>query len=188
MKGIHKRTIVVCKDCGLRYSKRNDTLKTWQGRCVCCTQKIIKGTTESRRRQSMMSRIQVLKQGGIPNANKFTSERTRGEKNNFWKGGITPLAQQIRTCTQYESWRLNIFMRDDFTCQECGIRGVYLHAHHIKPFYLIKEKNMIKTLDEARECDELWDLDNGITLCRKCHKSSGKHKIKNIATVEVVNP
>lgn len=34
---------------------------------------------------------------------------------------------------------------------------------------MILEKYNITCRDEARACSELWDLKNGITLCRKCH-------------------
>lgn len=100
-----------------------------------------------------------------------------GNKNHFWKGGITLLNHQIRGCFKYRQWRSDIFERDDFTCQICGIRGVYLEAHHIKKFYKIIEEYGIKTLEEALSCEELWNINNGVTLCRKCHNmTKGKEK------------
>lgn len=93
-----------------------------------------------------------------------------GEDNSNWKGGIHPIYQKIRNSPQYSEWRSMVFGRDLYTCRECGIRGTYFEAHHIKRFNdIIKQYNII-TLEEALLCEELWDLDNGITLCKKCHK------------------
>lgn len=52
-------------------------------------------------------------------------------------------------------WRESVFERDDFTCQECGVRGTYLEADHIKPW--------------AYFPDLRFELSNGRTLCRPCH-------------------
>ena len=93
----------------------------------------------------------------------------RGEKSSFWKGGITPLVLLIRNNFKYRQWRDDIFTRDNFTCQECGVRGHNLNAHHIKPFSKIIQFYEITTLEEAIQCDELWNINNGITLCEKCH-------------------
>ena len=30
----------------------------------------------------------------------------------------------------------------------------------------------IKSVDDARKCDELWDTNNGRTLCRDCHRKT----------------
>ena len=55
-------------------------------------------------------------------------------------------------------WRIKIFERDNYTCQECNNRGGRLQAHHIKSY---------------REYPELrHDLDNGETLCIDCHKQT----------------
>ena len=96
------------------------------------------------------------------------SEAHRGEKAYQWKGGQT-LNLIIRRCFQYRQWRSDIFTRDDFTCQFCGLKGVYLEAHHIKSFSKIIEEYQIKTLEEALNCEELWNINNGRTLCKKCH-------------------
>jgi hypothetical protein len=34
---------------------------------------------------------------------------------------------------------------------------------------ILKEYN-VKTLDDAHKCKELWDINNGRTLCINCHK------------------
>ena len=67
-----------------------------------------------------------------------------------------------------DNWRREVFKRDDYTCQECGIRGTYLEADHIKPFAYFPELR--------------YELSNGRTLCRKCHDKTkiGCKKMREI--------
>lgn len=113
---------------------------------------------------------------------KKSIENHKGPKHWRWKGGITPAMMQIRNCHKTRLWRSDVFKRDNYTCQECLSRGCYLEAHHIKPFSKIIEENNIKTLEQAEGCDELWDINNGLTLCSSCHNitKSNSYKLKNI--------
>lgn len=100
-----------------------------------------------------------------------------GSKNPSWKGGITPIMKAIRMSFKYRQWRSDIFTRDDWTCRECNKRAkrgeiLIIHAHHIKEFYKILEEYNIRTLEEALICEELWDINNGLTLCTDCHKKT----------------
>lgn len=97
------------------------------------------------------------------------SEENRGENASRWKGGITPLNKMIRESFEYREWVRKVFERDNYTCQKCKVRGGYLEVHHIKLFSLILKENNIKTLEDARNCEELWNVDNGITYCEDCH-------------------
>lgn len=104
------------------------------------------------------------------NAHKWGS----GNKHYKWKGGITPLNHAIRTSEKSKQWRKNVFEKDDYKCILCREKGGYLHAHHIKSFATIIRENNITTLDEALKCEELWDIKNGITLCKKHHNKGRK--------------
>jgi 5-methylcytosine-specific restriction endonuclease McrA len=83
------------------------------------------------------------------------SEKLRGEKSYMWKGGISRNHQLERQGVEFKIWRNSLFERDNYTCQSCGSKGVFLHPHHIKNF---------SDYPELR-----YDLNNGVTLCRKCH-------------------
>ena len=104
-----------------------------------------------------------------------SSETHIGEKNSNWKGGITPLRDAVRASTENLHWKLDVFARDGFNCQHCkGVTKRELNAHHKKPFAKVIQENNITTLDEAKVCKELWNIDNGITLCEDCHKLEHK--------------
>jgi len=102
-----------------------------------------------------------------------------GEDAGHWKGGITPLTHQIRNSFRYLQWRSDVFTRDDFTCQLCGVRGVYLEAdHYLKQFAILLKEYDIKSLEEALACEELWNINNGRTLCKTCHKETDTYLYK----------
>lgn len=84
----------------------------------------------------------------------------------------SPLYKQIRDCVKMQEWRKAIFQRDGYICQCCSKRGGTLNADHIKQFALILKENSIKTLEQAFECAELWQQDNGRTLCSECHRKT----------------
>ena len=95
-----------------------------------------------------------------------------GPNNPFWKGGITPVHRMVRVMPEYDLWRSKVFQRDNFTCQICGERDVVLNADHIVPFSYILLMEGIRNTADARVCDFLWDIDNGRTLCKSCHKAT----------------
>ena len=121
-----------------------------------------------------------------PQARKKISESKKGEKSHFWKGGVAELNDRIRHNPKNKEWRFKVYKRDNFTCQLCGKKAKWdkkrkeefkLNAHHIKKFSVIIKENNIKSIDDAIACKELWDINKGITLCKKCHyKIRGKEQ------------
>ena len=99
-----------------------------------------------------------------------------GSKCRFWKGGITELQYKIRNHFKYRQWRSDVFTRDNFTCQCCGDKkGGNLEAHHLKAKSLIIKENNITTIEQALMCEELWNINNGQTLCEKCHQKTDNY-------------
>lgn len=88
------------------------------------------------------------------------SKRT-GENAYHWKGGKTTRERKILMARlPYKLWRIGVMERDNWTCQNCGVRGVPLEAHHIKTW---------------AEYPELrYELSNGVALCLPCHNLTKK--------------
>jgi len=101
-----------------------------------------------------------------------------------WKGGITPANQKVRHSIEMRLWREAVFARDNWTCQgenhptnlpRRNGEGifVYLQAHHIKEFSKYPELR--------------FAIDNGLTLCKKCHNKTKKGRSKKIDKVGKLN-
>ncbi len=117
----------------------------------------LKGSKFSVERRREMSEYQKSHPIPKPWKNKKLPNRS-GVNHHNWKGGITPIHKKIRNSLEIKLWRESVFKRDDFTCQICGARGVYLQADHIKPFAFFPELR--------------FELSNGRTLCKFCHRKT----------------
>lgn len=133
----------------------------WLCRCDCGTEKIIDsaklilGKTKS----CGCLRIEMMQQKKYSAEElRRRSESRKGEKNPQWKGGVTPKHRAIRTSKEYKNWRTAVFIRDNYVCQDCGRKGGYLQAHHLKPFSVFP--------------DLIFEISNGQTLCVPCHKKT----------------
>lgn len=80
----------------------------------------------------------------------------KGERNGNWKGGNSG-SERHRAMggIEYKLWRADVFERDNYTCQKCNAKGIYLHADHIKEW--------------AKYPELRYDVSNGQTLCNSCH-------------------
>lgn len=99
----------------------------------------------------------------------------KGEKGSNWQGGIWSKNrteyQKYKGDFRWGIWRKEVFERDKYTCQDCGIKGNqtggYLEPHHIIPIREIVNNNQL---------DLIYEVSNGLTLCRKCHMKTFKRK------------
>lgn len=75
---------------------------------------------------------------------------------------------------KYKAWRLAVKRRDKFKCKKCGSRKK-LAAHHIKKW---ADHPLLR-----------YDVNNGITLCRKCHEMmSGQEEAFEQLCILLLNP
>lgn len=86
------------------------------------------------------------------------SERYKGARSHFWKGGVCKPNQLARQDYRYANWRKAVYDRDDYTCQICKKRGGKLNADHIQPWAQFPELR--------------FELSNGRTLCLSCHRKT----------------
>ena len=102
-----------------------------------------------------------IKTGLVPSV-RFVDNDPRITRENHWnwKNGISKVNKTERELAwysgKYRRWRKAIFTRDNYTCQDCGQIGGYLHADHIKPWALYPELR--------------YRTNNGQTLCVKSHQ------------------
>jgi DNA-directed RNA polymerase subunit RPC12/RpoP len=96
---------------------------------------------------------------GVANYVELFKGKFIGENSPVWKGGVE-YSRVERATHDYDVWRRTVFARDGYTCVRCGRKNgdgsrVELHAHHIKNW--------------TDYPDERYDIENGVTLCDKCH-------------------
>lgn len=110
--------------------------------------------------------VSIAKMSFAASGKKYSDETNlkkgcKKEKNPNWKGGVTKQNDLIRKTNVYKNWRKSVFERDNYTCQHCGEKEKVsgkLEADHIKPFAYFVELR--------------FDINNGRTLCKECHKKT----------------
>ncbi len=99
-----------------------------------------------------------------------TRNKMRGKNNHNWKGGISELDKAIRELPEMYIWKYNVMKRDNFCDCFTGLLGNHnLEVHHIKPLSIIIQEYNIKSIEDALKCEELWDIDNGVTMFKESH-------------------
>lgn len=107
------------------------------------------------------------------------------------KARVKTLNDYIRSLPEYYDWKLLILFRDLFTCKRCKVLGkmksdplgtgpILNVDHHPVSLNKIVKKYKITSIEEAVLCEKLWNIENGRTLCERCHyktKSYGRYKV-----------
>lgn len=134
----------ICEECGKEYKSGNKDSKI----CSECYRKKV----------GKMGAINLIAWNKEPTHNPFYGVHRYGEENPNFKPDKTDEERELqRGIIGYKKWRLQVYKRDKYTCQCCGDKkGGNLNAHHLNSYDTHKEKRL--------------DVDNGITLCDKCHK------------------
>lgn len=146
-KGLSSAITKNCEKCGTLF------YYVFSRKQKYCTYKCYRSVPVSKETREKL-RNACIKNGNIP-------PHPKGDKHPRWVNDRSLIAEKhrIRGSYAWRDWRKLVFERDRFTCQECGKMGVYLEPHHIVP-----------VRDNMNEL--LFDIKNGITLCRPCHKKT----------------
>lgn len=200
--GSHKPVVAVCEECGEYRVVEN---RRYRDLCLLCKRrtkeyrekigrskmgnKYNKGMrwsketrckmSEAARNRPPISDDTRRKMSKARTGHIFSSESCKkisisklGSANPSWKGGVTPVMKRVRQSPAYRNWRKAVFERDDYTCQICDERGGDLEAHHIEPVRNHKNDLLV------------YDIDNGITLCKDCHNKTKGREIEFIEQFE----
>ena len=114
------------------------------------------------------------------------SKQQIGERNPYWKGGITPISKHLRGCTK--QWDKNVRQTYDKKCALTGVKCTTTNStvHHLYGFNMIvQEAHVINNIEikpqiKDYEKEELqllenyvleWhkDTSNGVLLCNEVH-------------------
>jgi len=102
---------------------------------------------------------------------KAMKRRVRLGIHNFWKGGISKYYQQLNHSlrnSEWKHWREAVFKRDNYTCQKCGLRSGNGKAVYLEPHHIVSVKDCV----DMNFMELIYDIENGLTLCKECHKLS----------------
>lgn len=81
----------------------------------------------------------------------------------LWKGEdyIDPIVRKYNQ-RRLRKWSAEVRERDGHKCTNCGSQSKRLHSHHLIP------------IEQCINSEIEFDIENGITLCPKCHKAIHK--------------
>lgn len=147
--------------------------------CIVCGVKFLKHVSNVRNGEGLFcshlcaDKNMAITRKGIPRP------CVAKDKNHNWKGGISSPSSIVRNSIKYANWRDGVFARDKYTCQKCGQIGRTLHAHHKKRFSAILDDMsqnypLLALVDVSKNNSALWDVSNGVTLCKRCHTEEHK--------------
>jgi hypothetical protein len=98
----------------------------------------------------------VYKNSKYKRCSKCVGKFNRGENHYLFNPNKTDEERlDERHYAEYYQWRLEVYKRDNFTCQICGQEHGNINAHHLNSYTDYPEQRL--------------DIDNGATLCETCH-------------------
>lgn len=169
------RVKCICATCGKEFYRKPSTIESEKVYCsVECHRKALKKYNKLRVNkiktkcaycekeiEIVPSRLKYNERiyCSIECKNKGWSKYYCGENSPNWNFQLSKSERIVnRKYDEYYQWRKIVYKRDSYTCKCCGDnKGGNLVAHHI---YNYSENKQLRT-----------DIDNGITLCKECHKS-----------------
>lgn len=165
----------VCETCGNEFFRKECEINEHNFCSKACYGEYLKnGTIENCKicdKEIYVTPSKKEKGHGIYCSNKCAAidKNVCGENHPAWKGGLRAFSEKVRAIKEYRLWRKLCFKNNKNRCDICGSEHK-LQVHHIKPMRLILQDNNVTTIEDAKDCEELWDVKNGQVLCEDCHK------------------
>ncbi|MBG9599991.1 endonuclease [Bacillus mycoides] len=154
-----KRIFSYCKECERKYNNNR-----YDHTCTVCNKKYKSGRKDSSHCKEchdkyMVKTYSILHKLDFNGENNPMYGRQRfGQENpNYNPNKTDEEREKERLVEGYGIWRTKVYERDNYTCRCCGYdKGSILVAHHLDGWDWCKKKRL--------------DVDNGVTLCKRCHK------------------
>lgn len=148
-----------CLECNKQYHVTPSQIKRGKGRHCSRECQFLKAGTE----YSCIVCGLVKKVVGKSKPRKYCSKICNGlgfrdSNHPSWNGGSAKEREIAKGRIEYKTWRKSVFIRDNYTCQLCWVRGVPIEADHIKEW--------------ANYPLLRYELSNGRTLCKPCHRQT----------------
>jgi hypothetical protein len=112
----------------------------------------------------------------------------REEKSPVYKGdyAVSRMRQRIMQFPEYKEWHAKVLKRDNYTCVLCGYKGQKKEVDHIKPMIDIFTEHKVSSILQVRDIAEMWDTNNGRTLCQPCHINTSTYAGRGRRKMRVV--
>ena len=86
---------------------------------------------------------------------------------------------RIRQTPRYQRWREEVQEKCGNKCQiDKSHADRYAEVHHLISLSKILKQNNIISIEGALGCRQLWDIDNGVVLCKECHDQMESSQIR----------
>lgn len=123
-----------------------------------------KHTEAAKKKISIANKGRIRKPFSLEHKHKMALSKL-GPKNPNWIGGLYKHRNIHKFDAKYRNWRTAVFKRDNYNCVFGGkLHGNKIEADHIIPW---------------AEYQKGWyDINNGRTLCKDCHKKVTKAYFK----------
>ena len=136
--------------------KRYFRQKLWVCKCSCGKEVLVtSGNLKAGRKRSCGCLIDEARSNLGKSRIGPKNPRWRSDLTNEDRRNLSYKFRHLQNNPMLVEWRNSVFKRDKFNCQVCGKNGG-VNSHHLFSWGSCKEKR--------------YDTDNGITMCRSCHK------------------
>lgn len=93
----------------------------------------------------------------------YLSKNQRGKNNPTYNKDRKK--RSFKSRIEWSEWRKIVFERDQYICQYCSKTNCNIEPHHLKP--------------KSTNPNLVYDVNNGITLCKDCHRTLHRLKPSN---------
>jgi hypothetical protein len=162
------KVLIQCDVCGKKLTKSYQSVKK-SGEWIC--KKCVEQTKEYKEKISKANTGKIFSEEHKRNISKSKIGKNTGKNNPFYNHSLTEKERMLqhdrRSLDGYSTWKSLVKFFDNYKCRKCGSTK-HICCHHINNYSNFKDQRI--------------DTNNGVTLCKNCHKQI--HKMFGAKTTE----